>query len=224
MHIGEALVSVTSSIHDKMVLDQVAGMVTSRNGDRTSCLQFCPMHIRKVQLICVIQCLNSVAASKDIDAIVVDAGRMSTATAGSLASCLWVCPCQGICVEHIELVKVLWSIATAKHVEALVVNKSRRVSTTRWRNRSICLWLRPVHGIGIKNVQGIEAVFGVTSSKDIDRLSNEVDGLGAEVLGWNLSMDLGTSPVHGWNGRGRNSCTRPWDVLAALRPCSVLVG
>lgn len=96
VHIGEALVPVTSSIHDKMVLDQVAGMVAPGNGDGTSCLQFRPVHIRKVQLICVIQCLNSVAASKDIDAIVVDAGRMSTATAGSLASCLWVCPRQGI--------------------------------------------------------------------------------------------------------------------------------
>lgn len=96
MNIGKAFVAIASTIDNELGLDQVAGVVSSCNGNLPCRLDFSPPHICQIQLVSVVQCLNTIATAKDIDTVVVNTSRVSATAAGSLACCLRICPCQCI--------------------------------------------------------------------------------------------------------------------------------
>lgn len=88
--------AIASTIDNELGLDQVAGVVSSCNGDLSCRLDFSPPHICEIQLVSVVQRLNTIATAKDIDTVVVDTSRVGATAAGSFACCLRVCPCQCI--------------------------------------------------------------------------------------------------------------------------------
>lgn len=88
--------TITSSIDNELGFDQIAGVVSSCDGNLSCRLDFTPPHISQIQLVSVVQCLNTIATAKDIDTVVVDTSRVSATAAGSLACCLRICPCQCI--------------------------------------------------------------------------------------------------------------------------------
>jgi len=96
MHVREALMSIASTINNELRFDQVAGVVSSSNWDLSGRLDFTPMQLGQIQLVGIVQCLQTIAATKDIDAIVVYTSRVSTAPTWSLSCCLGIGPSEGI--------------------------------------------------------------------------------------------------------------------------------
>lgn len=92
VYIREAFVAIASTIDNKLRLYEVAGVVTPGDRDLASGFDLFPSHFRQIEFVGVVESLDTIASSKNIDAVVVDASGVRATATWSIANSLWVAP------------------------------------------------------------------------------------------------------------------------------------
>lgn len=146
MHIAEAFMAIATAKHDQFVLDEIGGMIATRNGGRAGRLDLRPPRthrIRDIKHMYVGERACTVTTTNDDDLVIPETGGMRTTRRGWYAFGDGLRPCQGIygatkerdkhtrhgwadrlllpltCMQHVEVIKVIGTVATTKHVQVV---------------------------------------------------------------------------------------------------------